>query len=82
MQALGAMALPVALVLLCVACPLSDGRRQAKSVSKEKLMGFVPGDILLGGLFPMHEHNISRREMPCGAIKEEKGIQVGLLLYF
>ena len=36
----------------------------------------VAGDVVLGGLFPMHEQNLSRREMPCGAIKEEKGIQV------
>lgn len=46
------------------------------SETKEKLVGHVQGDIILGGLFPMHEHNISRREQPCGAIKEEKGIQV------
>ena len=50
--------------------------RTAKSVTKEKLMAYVPGDVILGGLFPMHENNISRREQPCGAIKEEKGIQV------
>lgn len=33
------------------------------------------GDIVLGGIFPMHEFLSSNREYPCGAIKEEKGIQ-------
>jgi len=41
-----------------------------------KLSGSVAGDVILGGLFPMHEYNLSRREFPCGAVKEEKGIQV------
>ena len=35
----------------------------------------IPGEIVLGGIFPMHEHNSADREYPCGAIKEEKGIQ-------
>ncbi len=47
----------------------------------EKLSAFVAGDIMLGGLFPMHEYNLSRKDMPCGAIKEEKGIQVGIHNY-
>lgn len=33
------------------------------------------GHIVLGGIFPMHEHNIQQAEYPCGLIKEEKGIQ-------
>lgn len=33
------------------------------------------GDIILGGIFPMHEHNINNPEYPCGDVKEEKGIQ-------
>lgn len=33
------------------------------------------GDITLGGIFPMHEHQISTPEYPCGMVKEEKGIQ-------
>lgn len=33
------------------------------------------GDIVLGGIFPMHEHNINNPEYPCGMVKEEKGIQ-------
>jgi Receptor family ligand binding region len=35
----------------------------------------IPGEIVLGGIFPMHEHDSANREYPCGAIKEEKGIQ-------
>jgi Receptor family ligand binding region len=35
----------------------------------------IPGDIILGGIFPMHEQLSSNRDYPCGAIKEEKGIQ-------
>lgn len=33
------------------------------------------GDVILGGIFPMHEHNINNPEYPCGMVKEEKGIQ-------
>lgn len=33
------------------------------------------GDIVLGGIFPMHEHDINTPEYPCGMVKEEKGIQ-------
>ncbi|XP_022243239.1 metabotropic glutamate receptor 8-like isoform X2 [Limulus polyphemus] len=32
------------------------------------------GDLVLGGLFPMHEA-VGENGKPCGAIKEEKGIQ-------
>lgn len=35
----------------------------------------ITGDIILGGIFPMHEHQSANRDYPCGAIKEEKGIQ-------
>lgn len=41
----------------------------------------IPGDVVFGGLFPMHEHLVptpgsgGSAEFPCGAIKEEKGIQ-------
>lgn len=33
------------------------------------------GDLILGGIFPMHEHDINKPEYPCGMVKEEKGIQ-------
>lgn len=35
----------------------------------------MPGDIVLGGIFPMHEHDINKPDYPCGMVKEEKGIQ-------
>lgn len=33
----------------------------------------IPGDVIFGGLFPMHERGGAGE--PCGQIKEEKGIQ-------
>lgn len=33
------------------------------------------GDIILGGIFPMHEQISGRADFPCGAVKEEKGMQ-------
>lgn len=35
----------------------------------------IDGDIILGGIFPMHESVSGRSDMPCGAVKEEKGMQ-------
>ncbi|XP_042234461.1 uncharacterized protein LOC121874399, partial [Homarus americanus] len=32
----------------------------------------IPGDVIFGGMFPMHERGVDE---PCGSIKEEKGIQ-------
>jgi hypothetical protein len=61
---------------LTTASLLSSAAR-LKLQKAEKMAVHVPGDIVLGGLFPMHENNISRRDTPCGTIKEEKGIQVG-----
>ncbi|KAI1283198.1 Metabotropic glutamate receptor 4 [Halotydeus destructor] len=43
----------------------------AKHLSKEAVK--LPGDIVLGGLFPLHDAGDERHL--CGAIKEEKGIQ-------
>jgi len=34
------------------------------------------GDVILGGIFPMHEHRgAGHHSLPCGAVKEEKGVQ-------
>lgn len=41
----------------------------------ESLVIRTRGDIVLGGIFPMHEHNINNPVYPCGDVKEEKGIQ-------
>lgn len=35
----------------------------------------INGDIILGGIFPMHEQISGRSDSPCGAVKEEKGMQ-------
>ena len=62
----------VVIVVSVAASALAD-----RTLSSEKRkIAQMNGDLILGGLFPMHEHNASRMEQPCGAIKEEKGIQV------
>ncbi|KAK4872004.1 hypothetical protein RN001_016128 [Aquatica leii] len=35
----------------------------------------INGDIILGGIFPLHEQISGRPDFPCGAVKEEKGMQ-------
>lgn len=35
----------------------------------------ITGDIILGGIFPMHEQISGQTDSPCGAVKEEKGMQ-------
>ncbi|KAF4533388.1 hypothetical protein B566_EDAN003679 [Ephemera danica] len=35
----------------------------------------IHGDIILGGIFPMHEQVSGNHLEPCGAVKEEKGVQ-------
>lgn len=35
----------------------------------------INGDIILGGIFPMHEQISGTPDYPCGAVKEEKGMQ-------
>lgn len=52
-----------------------DSGSSSSSYSNNGKLIRIPGDIVLGGIFPMHEHQSSNREYPCGAIKEEKGIQ-------
>lgn len=43
--------------------------------TRSKMMR-VKGDIILGGIFPLHEQlSATNNEYPCGAVKEEKGIQ-------
>lgn len=42
--------------------------------SERKLLR-ISGDIVLGGIFPMHEQVSGQRDSPCGAVKEEKGMQ-------
>ncbi|XP_076382238.1 metabotropic glutamate receptor 8 isoform X2 [Megalopta genalis] len=35
----------------------------------------INGDVILGGIFPMHEQVSGVGQSPCGAVKEEKGMQ-------
>lgn len=44
-------------------------------IEKDARLIRTKGDIILGGIFPMHEHNPDDPDYPCGAVKEEKGIQ-------
>lgn len=47
---------------------------QAYELMEERKLIRINGDIILGGIFPMHEQ-ISGMDQPCGAVKEEKGVQ-------
>lgn len=49
----------------------SRGMVQAGRPDKVKMVD-IEGDVIFGGMFPMHERG---SEAPCGSIKEEKGIQ-------
>ncbi|XP_045482086.1 metabotropic glutamate receptor 8-like [Harmonia axyridis] len=44
------------------------------AVDERKLIR-VRGDIIFGGIFPLHEQIRAPFKIPCGAVKEEKGIQ-------
>nr|XP_045587885.1 uncharacterized protein LOC123749808 [Procambarus clarkii] len=55
------------LLLLLEATPLTH----AGKADKVKMVD-IPGDVIFGGMFPMHERGVNE---PCGSIKEEKGIQ-------
>ncbi|KAF5294717.1 hypothetical protein FQA39_LY00201 [Lamprigera yunnana] len=46
----------------------------AESEIERKLIR-INGDIILGGIFPLHEQISGRPDFPCGAVKEEKGMQ-------
>lgn len=52
---------------------LTNGQLVIQETNK-KLMR-TKGDIVLGGIFPMHEQINTNNENPCGRVKEEKGIQ-------
>lgn len=47
---------------------------QAQLEPERKILR-IDGDIILGGIFPMHEQISGRSDAPCGAVKEEKGAQ-------
>lgn len=56
------------LLLLLVAASYAD-------LDPERKLIRLRGDVILGGIFPMHEQVSGRTDMPCGAVKEEKGMQ-------
>lgn len=60
--------LPPPLLLLLGLLGLLGG---AAATSKKLIR--IDGDIILGGIFPMHEHE--HKTGGCGAVKEEKGVQ-------
>lgn len=70
---------------LCVAGTLigvvvSVGLKEKVSPDQQDKAIIMPGDIIFGGLFPMHEMGTGGEI--CGAIKAEKGIQrVEAMLY-
>lgn len=51
-----------------------NGQHLIVQDTNKKLMR-TKGDIVLGGIFPMHEQINTNNENPCGRVKEEKGIQ-------
>lgn len=56
-------------LLLVVGAALADLESERKLIR-------IKGDVILGGIFPMHEQVIGpTSDMPCGAVKEEKGMQ-------
>lgn len=55
-------------------CGASIGAYKYESETNNKLMR-TRGDIVLGGIFPMHEQINTNNEYPCGDIKKEKGVQ-------
>ncbi|XP_068222944.1 uncharacterized protein [Palaemon carinicauda] len=64
----GARGLVLLTLLLLVSL---TGRTQAGNPDKNKMVK-IDGDVIFGGMFPMHERGLDE---PCGSIKEEKGIQ-------
>lgn len=59
------------LLLAVLVVAAGAGRAGAGRADKVKMVD-IPGDVVFGGMFPMHERGGTE---PCGSIKEEKGIQ-------
>lgn len=59
---------PISSILLMVAIVGAE-------LDPERKLIRINGDIILGGIFPMHEQVSGHHDMPCGAVKEEKGMQ-------
>lgn len=61
----------LALLLVAAALAALAGPSHAGNPEKVKMIK-LSGDVIFGGMFPMHERGVDE---PCGSIKEEKGIQ-------
>lgn len=61
----------LALLVVAVALAALAGPSRAGNPDKVKMIK-LSGDVIFGGMFPMHERGVDE---PCGSIKEEKGIQ-------
>lgn len=64
----------ICLLISIMVCGASIGAYKYESETNNKLMR-TRGDIVLGGIFPMHEQINTNNEYPCGDIKKEKGVQ-------
>uniref|UniRef100_A0A1B0CRB2 Putative metabotropic glutamate receptor n=1 Tax=Lutzomyia longipalpis TaxID=7200 RepID=A0A1B0CRB2_LUTLO len=62
----------LAWVLVCL---FAGATARTPFTEKDSRLIRMKGDVILGGIFPMHEHRQDSPEYPCGAVKEEKGIQ-------
>lgn len=60
----------ISVIIYCA----TTGAYQYEAETNKKLMR-TRGDIVLGGIFPMHEQINTNNEYPCGDIKKEKGVQ-------
>ena len=61
------------LTLVLTGLALVGGRGLVEAGRPDKVkMVNIPGEVVFGGMFPMHERG---SDTPCGSIKEEKGIQ-------
>lgn len=54
--------------------PQSSPPPTGGTASNGKIMR-TRGDFVFGGIFPMHEQISTNSDYPCGAVKEEKGVQ-------
>ncbi|KAG8233698.1 hypothetical protein J437_LFUL013350 [Ladona fulva] len=69
---------PMTFFLAMAAALIVPGACGGATTAEEGKLIRLTGDIILGGIFPMHEAVASRTTEaggPCGAVKEEKGVQ-------
>lgn len=62
------------MLMMLVLVLLAIGGARCALEAERKLLR-INGDIILGGIFPMHEQISGNPDFPCGAVKEEKGMQ-------